>query len=486
MLSSFSSRLKVQISTLAQGFQGLSVKTKRATVAAFGLLGLAFAAYGVAPDDSSSETPALKRQSITEAVIPTLNSKATAAMATAPTPSAVGDENRQPLGILSLAPRLDRYLQAERVRKGDSIANVLSRMGAHDPELIKFIAKNPSAQPFAKIQTGRTVQAELGADGKIFSLHYLQPALDDEDGSVTPGTRFSLLRGDEGFVVKHETSQLSTYTDTKVFAIRSTLAAAADSAKIPESVANQIVDLFSDVIDFEKEARRGDRVKVIYQTVADAQSLDAPVPGRVMAVEWISGKRAYTALWFGDAKSPDSGEYYGFDGKSLRKSFLRYPIEFARISSEFSESRKHPIFKDWRAHKGVDFAAPLGTKVRATGDGSIEFIGAQRGYGNVVTIKHGKYSTTYAHLNQFTDGLQVGSKIKQGDVVGFVGRTGFATGPHLHYEFKVDGEHADPLTAELPTRGPLDTANKKLLAGQAEQIKSLLAQIGASKVAQFQ
>ena len=124
--------------------------------------------------------------------------------------------------------------------------------------------------------------------------------------------------------------------------------------------------------------------------------------------------------------------------------------------------------------------------MRATGDGSIEFIGTQRGYGNVITVKHGKFSTTYAHLNEFTEGLKEGTKVRQGDVIGFVGRTGFATGPHLHYEFKVDGEQANPLTAELPGRGPLDAGNRKLLAQKAEQVKSLMAQLGAAKLAQFQ
>ncbi len=478
------------------------------------LLGVAFAAYGVAPEDVT-ETPAQgASKQVTETIAPVkwvaesssvppvglsassndsaldnpiaLEPNAASKSAASASTEKPAVANKTAEGTLSLPPRLDRFLQSEKVRKGDSIATLLSRLGASDSELLKFIAKNPVAQPFAKIQSGRMVQAEIGSEGKIYSLHYVQPAADDEDGAVTPGTRFTISRGDDGFFVKQEAAKLITYTDTKVFSIRSTLAAAADSSKVPESVANQIVDLFSDVIDFEKEARRGDRVKVIYETLADAVSLEAPVPGRVLAVEWVSGKRVYSALWFSDAKNPNSGEYFAFDGKSLKKSFLRYPIEFARISSEFSEARQHPIFKDWRAHRGVDFAAPLGTKVRATGDGSIEFIGTQRGYGNVITVKHGKFSTTYAHLNEFADGLKEGSKVRQGDVIGFVGRTGFATGPHLHYEFKVDGEQANPLTAELPSRGPLDGSNKKLLAQKSEQIKSLMAQLGTAKLAQFQ
>lgn len=500
-------------------FHAVPSKVQWGGVTMAGLLCAAFAAYGVAPEGATGLPAQGTSKQVTELIAPiksaaamTLPNEASAETGLAPfvalanpqeagvivaAPAVLTQVKLAPAtinktavgsvpGTLSLPPRLDRFLQSEKVRKGDSIASLLSRLGASDSELLKFIAKNPVAVPFAKIQPGRMVQAEIGSEGKIYSLHYVQPALDDEDGAVTPGTRFSLSRGDDGFFVKQEAAKLSTYTDTKVFSIRSTLAAAAESSKVPESVANQIVDLFSDVIDFEKEARRGDRVKVIYETLADAQSLEAPVPGRVLAVEWVSGKRVYTAVWFGDSKNTDSGEYYAFDGKSLKKSFLRYPIEFARISSEFSEARKHPIFKDWRAHRGVDFAAPLGTKVRSTGDGAIEFIGTQRGYGNVITVKHGKFSTTYAHLNEFTEGLKVGVKVRQGDVIGFVGRTGFATGAHLHYEFKVDGEQANPLTAELPSRGPLDATNKKLLAQKSEQVKSLMAQLGTAKLAQFQ
>lgn len=500
-------------------FHAVPSKVQWGGVTMAGLLCAAFAAYGVAPEGATGLPAQGTSKQVTELIAPiksaaamTLPNEASAETGLAPfvalanpqeagvivaAPAVLTQVKLAPAtinktavgsvpGMLSLPPRLDRFLQSEKVRKGDSIASLLSRLGASDSELLKFIAKNPVALPFAKIQPGRMVQAEIGSEGKIYSLHYIQPALDDEDGAVTPGTRFSLSRGDDGFFVKQEAAKLSTYTDTKVFSIRSTLAAAAESSKVPESVANQIVDLFSDVIDFEKEARRGDRVKVIYETLADAQSLEAPVPGRVLAVEWVSGKRVYTAVWFGDSKNTDSGEYYAFDGKSLKKSFLRYPIEFARISSEFSEARKHPIFKDWRAHRGVDFAAPLGTKVRSTGDGAIEFIGTQRGYGNVITVKHGKFSTTYAHLNEFTEGLKVGVKVRQGDVIGFVGRTGFATGAHLHYEFKVDGEQANPLTAELPSRGPLDATNKKLLAQKSEQVKSLMAQLGTAKLAQFQ
>jgi murein DD-endopeptidase MepM/ murein hydrolase activator NlpD len=497
---------------LFRKLHNLPTKAKWMGLTSLVLLSAAFAAYGVAPGteleksigaarivvetvkpqglgggtESAPMVGAVSEQVLAPALDASEASGASKSVA-ANGVTATAKSSVSPLANgISLPPRMDRFFQSERVRKGDTMATLLGRMGALDNDLLKFIAKNPVAQPFIKIQPGRMIQAEIGSDGKIHALHYVQPAVDDEDGEVTPGTRWTLARGDEGFIIRQEAAKLSTYTDTKVFSIRSTLAAAADASKVPESVANQIVDLFSDVIDFEKEARRGDRVKVIYQTVADASSLEAPVPGRVLAVEWLSGKRLYTALWFGDAKNPDSGEYYAFDGKSLQKSFLRYPIEFARISSEFSESRKHPIFKDWRAHKGVDFAAPLGTKVRATGDGVVEFIGVQRGYGNVITLQHGKYSTTYAHLNEFSPDLKEGAKIRQGDIIGFVGRTGYATGAHLHYEFKVAGEHADPLTADLPTRGPLDIANRKLLALRADQVKSLLAQLGASKLAQFQ
>ena len=175
-------------------------------------------------------------------------------------------------------------------------------------------------------------------------------------------------------------------------------------------------------------------------------------PGRVLAVEFVNNKKALRAVWFEDA---EGGSYYTPDGKNLRKAFLRSPLEFSRVTSGFA-MRMHPIAQKWRAHKGVDYAAPTGTRVRATGDGVVEFASRQNGYGNLVVLRHrGGVTTHYAHLSGFAPGIGKGSRVGQGETVGFVGATGWATGPHLHYEFRVKDQHMNPLTVVMPSAEPI-------------------------------
>jgi murein DD-endopeptidase MepM/ murein hydrolase activator NlpD len=172
----------------------------------------------------------------------------------------------------------------------------------------------------------------------------------------------------------------------------------------------------------------------------------------------MNGPATYQSVWFEDPSVASSGGYYGFDGKSLKKAFLKSPLEFSRISSGFS-MRKHPISGLWKAHKGVDFAAAIGTPIRASGDGVIDFAGTQRGYGNVVVIKHwSKYSTAYAHMSRFAPNMRKGTKVSQGQVIGYVGMTGWSTGPHLHYEFRVNNEARDPMSIDIPNAQPLAAA----------------------------
>src|SRR5690606_2147080 len=192
-------------------------------------------------------------------------------------------------------------------------------------------------------------------------------------------------------------------------------------------------------IDFHRDLRRGDHFNVIYETYTHQGSFIRS--GKVLALEFVNKSTAYQAAWY---EHNGSGAYYSFDGQSLKKAFLRSPMEFTRISSGFSR-RFHPIHKPWREHKGVDYAAPTGTPIRSTADGVIEFIGTQRGYGNTVVVKHhGNYSTLYAHMSAFAPGLRKGARVSQGQMIGRVGSTGWATGPHLHYEFRIAGKQVDP------------------------------------------
>jgi murein DD-endopeptidase MepM/ murein hydrolase activator NlpD len=239
--------------------------------------------------------------------------------------------------------------------------------------------------------------------------------------------------------------------------IRTNLYAAADEAGLPNSIANQLLELFSGDIDFHHDLRVGDKFTAQYEMI---YSNGAPIgAGQILSAEFTNQKRIYQAIYF--QKDSQHGDYYTPDGLSVRKAFLRSPIAYSRVSSGFSNSRFHPILKKWRSHKGTDFAAPVGTKVRATADGIVDFVGREGGYGKVIKISHqGKYTTVYGHLSGFERGLHAGQRVAQGETIGFVGQTGLATGPHLHYEFKVNGQQRNPMQVALPDAKPIDEAHK--------------------------
>jgi murein DD-endopeptidase MepM/ murein hydrolase activator NlpD len=233
--------------------------------------------------------------------------------------------------------------------------------------------------------------------------------------------------------------------------IRSSLFAATDAAGLSDNVAVQLADIFAGDVDFHRDLRRGDKFTVIYEMFFhEGRAIKS---GRLLAAEFINQGKSYRAVWFQDAEG--KGAYYTPEGKNLRKAFLRSPLEFSRVSSGFS-MRFHPILQQWRAHKGIDYAAPTGTHVKATADGVVESVGRQNGYGNFIMLKHqGGFSTSYAHLSSFAGGLRKGARVRQGDVIGHVGQTGWATGPHLHYEFRVNDQVRNPLTVALPAALPV-------------------------------
>jgi murein DD-endopeptidase MepM/ murein hydrolase activator NlpD len=217
-------------------------------------------------------------------------------------------------------------------------------------------------------------------------------------------------------------------------------------------VVNQIIEMFSTSIDFRGDLKRGDRFNVVYETFY--QDGELVRTGRVLAGEFVNRGVAYQSVWYEDPQTHQGG-YYSLDGKSLKKAFLKSPVAFTRISSGFS-MRVHPVFNVWKAHKGIDMAAPLGTPIRAAGDGTVDFAGVSNGYGNMVVLKHwSNYSTAYGHMSRFASGMRKGQKVHQGDVIGYVGATGWATGPHLHYEFRVGGNAIDPMAQKNLQQQPL-------------------------------
>ena len=344
------------------------------------------------------------------------------------------------------------YITEDKMRTGDTLASLLARLGVDDASAINFIKTNNIARSILRLKSGTIVYAQTNIDGELQLLRTMT-----SDGSNSTPTNLVIRRNHDQFTVSQEVITLEKRIEMHAGTIHSSLFAATDAADIPDSVASQIVQMFSTNINFASDLQYGDRFNIAYETFwQNGQFVRA---GRILAGEFINGSKSYQAVWFDEPSNAQGGGYYGFDGKSLKKTFLKSPLAFTRISSGFA-MRAHPILGIWKQHNGVDFAAPTGTPVHATADGTIDFSGTQTGYGNMVMIKHdNNYSTVYAHMSRFAPNLRKGNKISQGDVIGFVGQTGWATGPHLHYEFRVSNQPRDPMSITVPHTQSLAAAD---------------------------
>ncbi len=361
----------------------------------------------------------------------------------------------------ALADRNDLFATEERIRRGDTIGALLTRLGVSDTEAEKFLRTAPAARALQQLRPGRLIQAKTDEDGELRWLRYAQGASDSKETNPLQVARSLVVERNGNALVAHdEALPNERRIELRSGEIRSSLFAATDAADLPDSIATQITEIFSGDIDFYRDLRRGDRFRVVYESFY--QGGEWVRAGRILAVEFINAGKSHAAMWYGGASEDDTsahtivaGHYYGFDGHSLRRAFLRTPLEFTRISSGFG-ARMHPIMNTWRQHTGVDYAAPMGTPIRTTGDGVVEFAGVKNGYGNAVVIHHqGVYSTLYGHMSRFAAGLKRGQRIEQGQVIGYVGMTGWATGPHLHYEFRIADRATDPLTAAVPEAPPI-------------------------------
>ena len=345
----------------------------------------------------------------------------------------------------------DAYWREERVQPGDTIGALLARAGVEDTDALAFLRTDPAARPLYQLKLGRPLQVATDADGRLAALRFLAA-----DGQV-----LAIARADSGFTARRVVPNDDVRVDVRAGTIDSSLFAAADAAGLPDAVTLALADIFGGDIDFYHDLRRGDRFAVVYETrYADGEPVAL---GRILAAEFVNRGTTYRALLW---RAPDGTEaYYDESGRSSRKAFLRSPVEFSRITSGFTLARFHPILQIWRAHKGTDFAAPIGTPVRATADGDVLFAGTQNGYGNVVILRHdASHTTLYAHLSRFAAGLARGSRVRQGDTIAFVGQTGWATGPHLHYEFRVADVPRDPMTVALPNAVPIAPALRAAFA----------------------
>lgn len=342
----------------------------------------------------------------------------------------------------------DPLVAEERIRRGDTLVGLLERMGVNTAGLATFLGQDKTARNLVNLRAGRVLTVQQTADGDLQWLRYKSGIDEDSQESIL----VQKLNGQ--FVSKLESVNFEKQIVFRSGRIESSLFAAADKAGMPESVAIQLTEIFGSDIDFHRELQKGDEFKVVYEDLTlEGRSARS---GRVLAVEFVNNNKPYKAYWFTPSGNRNAG-YYNEEGRSLKKSFLRSPLAFSRISSGFTPRRFHPIQQRWKAHNGVDYAAPTGTPIMATASGTVKFSGWQNGYGNFVEIQHHSgYSTAYAHLSRFGKGVKVGQKVEQGDVIGYVGATGWATGPHLHYEFRVNRVPKNPLSITVAQAEPLD------------------------------
>ena len=416
------------------------------------------------------------RRGLTVAAVTVLTGFGMAAVAVAPlAPDAAALPQRlisaavetEPLTaqLEALAGRALELNRSELTRAGDSADSLLKRLGVVDSYAAAFLRSDATARRLLEGRGGRLVQARAREDGTLVELIGRYPA----PGAELQGTHFKRLtvaRDAEGRLAAHEElAPLQSQVRMASGTIRSSLFAASDEARIPDAIAVQMAEIFAADIDMHRELRRGDTFSVVYEALtADGEPIGWSQTGRVLAAEFVNGGKQHQAVWYRGADG--RGAYFDLSGKSKKRLFLASPMEFSRITSGFA-MRFHPILQSVRQHNGVDYAAPMGTPVRTVGAGVVEFAGPQNGYGNVVQIKHGnERSTLYAHLSRID--VRKGERVEQGQRVGAVGATGYATGPHLHFEFRIANQHQDPLrvakASETLTLAPAQQGEFKRVA----------------------
>jgi murein DD-endopeptidase MepM/ murein hydrolase activator NlpD len=365
----------------------------------------------------------------------------------------------------------DEFWQLDQVRSNDNLSSLLERMSVKDENAIKFLMLAPDARAInTQLIPGRTLKVKTNLAGQLLHLKYEL----DAENVLTANL------AQEGYQVTTEKMALQNTHVLKSGTIKNSLFGATDAAGIPDQIALQIAEIFSSEINFHDDLRAGDKFIVIYEAFYNAGELVKT--GNVLAVEFVNKGKPYQAVHFGDATGKFA--YYTPEGKSLHKSFLRTPVEFTRVSSNFNPGRFHPILHRFKAHKGVDLAAPTGTRIKAAGDATVDFVGRKGGYGNVVVLKHkNNISTVYGHLSRFAKGLRKNMKVAQGDIIGYVGMSGLATGPHLHYEFLVNKVHRNPLTVALPTSVPIDAKYKEEFTAKSLNLMAQIQMLNRSYIA---
>lgn len=366
----------------------------------------------------------------------------------------------EPAPVIETEPEISWHTAT--VKPGDNLSLIFNRAGLSNQEVYRFVNSHPQAKKLTRLQPNESFDLHIDSDNKLAALRYQPNRLET----------LKFDRTESGFDYSKDVKTPEIKSVFRTATIDSSLFLAGSHAGMDDAMIMETANIFGWDIDFVLDIRQGDSFKVLYEE----QFLDGEkfANGNILAAEFTNQGKTYRAVRYTD-ENGDS-QYYTPDGQSMRKEFLRTPVDFARISSHFNLRRRHPVLNTIRAHKGTDYAAPRGTPIRAVGDGKITFAGRNGGYGNVVKIQHGQtYQTLYAHLHKFRRGIRRGASVKQGQIIGYVGSTGLATGPHLHYEFYVNGAVRNPVTVALPKA---KSVPQKEMLRFAQQTQPLLAQMG--------
>ena len=381
------------------------------------LTGFAAAAFGIA---ANSPTPGLPAQSLLS-------------------------ESLEPIDIGRQVEMLAGYpielFRSDVTRPGDSAASLLQRLQVFDVAAVQFLRADPLGRSIFDGRAGKSIRVRTDVSGRMLELIARSPA-SDRSRNLTHFSRLRIELVGDRLMSTVESAALAPRLKVASGTIVSSLFEATDVANVPDAIAGQVADVLSGDIDFHRGLRKGDTFSLVYELLtADGEAVSwSGFAGRLLATEFVIRGRRHSAVWYQGQRG--KGGYYGFDGRSKQRTFLASPLEFSRVSSGFT-SRIHPILKQWQQHRGVDYTAPSGTPVRSVADGVVDFSGVRGGYGNVVEVRHGNDRVTlYAHLSRID--VRLGQRLEQGERVGAVGATGWATGPHLHFEFRVAGVAHNP------------------------------------------
>ncbi|MNB91255.1 Murein DD-endopeptidase MepM [compost metagenome] len=356
------------------------------------------------------------------------------------------------------------------VTKGDTLSTLFEKVGLPATSVHDVLASDKQAKQFSQLKHGQKLEFELSPDGQLTNLH---SKLNDLES-------ISLTKNDKGYTFNRITAKPTVRSAYVHGVINSSLSQSAARAGLSHSLTMDMASVFGYDVDFAQDIRQGDEFDVIYeQKVVNGKAVGT---GPILSARFTNRGKTYTAVRYTNKQGNSS--YYTADGNSMRKAFIRTPVDFARISSKFSMGRKHPILNKIRAHKGVDYAAPRGTPIKAAGDGKVLLAGRRGGYGNTVILQHGNtYTTLYGHMQGFAKGVKTGGTVKQGQVIGYIGTTGLSTGPHLHYEFQVNGVHVDPLGQKVAMADPISKAERARFLAQSQPLMARMDQEKATQLA---